>query len=387
MEHCTLLPDSSAQCTPLAWYEKTRLRDGFIDDAAQAAAIEQLDQLWYALVDFKSKRNRFLGHSWRSPAVPRGLYLWGGVGRGKSFLMDAFFSCVPYERKRRVHFHRFMAEVHTMMQTLRSAVDPLKKVADRIAQATRLLCFDEFHVSDIADAMILSRLLQALFERGVIMVLTSNYSPDDLYMNGLQHDRFLPAIEQLKRYLTVINVDGGHDYRLRELTGEPLFRVPADEASDSDMNAMFDRLTRGVDVLPNTLTVLGRQLHAQRRAQGVVWFDFQAICGGPRAQTDYLELARDYATIFISSIPQLSEKEAAEARRFTWLIDVLYDHRVKLIASAAVEPNALYLAGEHANEFFRTASRLNEMQSTSYLALPHLVDPFQWDPSRAATVF
>lgn len=369
-------PDSTAPLRPAEWYRQASQKEGFIHDTAQAAAIERLDALWAELMEFKKKRNRFLGRSLRSPDAPRGLYLWGGVGRGKSFLMDAFFSCVPYRRKRRVHFHHFMAEVHNQLKTLSSEADPLLTVADRIARATRLLCFDEFHVSDIADAMILSRLLGALFERDVVMVMTSNYPPDGLYPNGLQRMNFLPAIDMLKKEMDVLNVDGGHDYRLRELTREPLFQVPSGSEATARMQIMFDRLRGGVPELKPEITLFGRRIRALRHAPGVIWFDFMAICGGPRGQADYLEIAREYHTVFISDIPQLAPAQASEARRFTWLVDVFYDHRVKLVASAAAEPEALYPEGVQASEFFRTASRLTEMQSTAYLELPHLRDDF-----------
>lgn len=386
MPHYTFSPIADSIISPKEWYQQVLLEQGFVRDATQASAIERLDVLWHALVDFKSKRNRFLGRTLRSPEVPRGLYFWGGVGRGKSFLMDTFFTCVPYVRKRRVHFHRFMADVHKELSRLHSEPDPLNIVAANIAKTTRLLCFDEFHVSDIADAMILSRLLEALFARGVIMVMTSNYPPDKLYPNGLQRVRFLPAIEMLNAHLEVINIDGGQDYRLRQLVNEPLFIVPADSHSDERLSAMFDRLSIGCDALPTQLTVLNRTMYARRRANGIIWFDFKAICGGPRAQTDYLELARDYHTIFVSSIPKLLAKDASEARRFTWLVDVFYDHRIKLIISAAVALEQLYTDGLQASEFFRTVSRLTEMQSTTYLELSHLVDQFQLVPSHSVVL-
>lgn len=366
-------PDAARVLSPAQWYEEAVSRKGFIRDAAQAAAIARLDVLWHELVEFKRKRNRFLGRSLRKPEVPRGLYLWGGVGRGKSFLMDAFFSCVPYRRKKRVHFHHFMADVHRELKKLAGETDPLLALADRMARATRLLCFDEFHVSDIADAMMLGRLLSALFERGVVIVMTSNYQPDGLYPNGLQRQNFLPTIALLKQQLDVMNVDGGHDYRLRELTREPLFIVPCDASSDARLLALFSRIAGSEGQAAATIEVLGRRLRCVRRAPGVVWFDFATLCGGPRAQTDYLELAREYHTVLLGGIPKLSAAQSSEARRFTWLVDVLYDHRVKLIASSAVEVDAIYTEGTHAGEFFRTASRLTEMQSQSYLSLPHLV--------------
>ncbi|WP_245944695.1 cell division protein ZapE [Crenobacter cavernae] len=367
--------------SPKAWYESVRGREGFIEDAAQAAAIDALDVLWHALVEFKKKRNRFLGRSLLSPEVPRGLYFWGGVGRGKSFLMDAFFACVPYRRKRRVHFHVFMAEVHKQLKALAGEADPLKALAARIAKTTRLLCFDEFHVSDIADAMILARLLEALFQQGVVFVMTSNYPPDQLYPNGLHRDSFLPAIAMLERELAVHNVDGGNDYRLRELSKEPLFLTPADDTAEASLADLFERLASGSERTVRTIEILGRAIPVKRIAPGVAWFDFDAICGGPRAQTDYIEIAKSFHTVLVSGIPKLSARHAAEARRFSWLVDVFYDHRVKFAATSAAEPDAIYTEGVQASEFFRTASRLTEMQSTSYLALPHLVDPFLLTPA------
>ncbi|WP_051228746.1 cell division protein ZapE [Paludibacterium yongneupense] len=365
---------------PLEWYRQALERKGFVRDASQGAAIERLDGLWQALVEFKAGRNRFLGRSLRSPSVPRGLYLWGGVGRGKSFLMDAFYSGLPFRRKRRVHFHHFMAEVHRELRTLSSEPDPLREVGLRIARATRVLCFDEFHVSDIADAMILSRLLTVLFERGVVLVMTSNYAPDDLYPNGLQRANFLPAIALLNRHLDVLNVDGGNDYRLRELTREPLFVVPDDAHAAAQLEQMFERLAGdGADDVAS-LEILGRRIAVRRHAASVVWFDFAALCDGPRSQNDYLEIAREYPTVLLSGIPVLGAAQASQARRLTWLVDVFYDHRVKLIASAAAEPEAIYTEGVQASEFFRTVSRLAEMQSHGYLALPHLSDPFLLAP-------
>lgn len=370
-------PPSDGSLSPKAWYQAASQQEGFIHDVAQAAAIERLDALWQALVEFKGKRNRFLGRSLRKPALPRGLYFWGGVGRGKSFLMDAFFSCVPYQRKRRVHFHHFMAEIHKQLRTVSSEADPLKTVAARIAKDVRLLCFDEFHVSDIADAMMLGRLFSELFGHGVICVMTSNYPPDKLYPNGLMRSNFLPTIALLQANLEVINVDGGNDYRLRELTREPLFHVPADQVATEKMTAMFERLAGASGELPHTLHVLGRDIPLKRHAAGVIWFDFLAICDGPRAQTDYLEIASEYHTVLVSDIPKLAVRDASMARRFTWLVDVFYDHRVKLIASAAVAPEEIYTEGTQASEFFRTASRLTEMQSRTYLELPHVVDDFK----------
>ncbi|MFW9609150.1 MAG: cell division protein ZapE [Aquaspirillum sp.] len=362
-------PDKNKVTTPKAWYEHALQKDGFIYDPAQAAAIEVLETLYKELIAFKEKRNRFLGRSFRSPNPPKGLYFWGGVGRGKSFLMDAFFSCVPYKRKRRIHFHHFMMEVHQELRVVANEPDPLIAVAKRIAAKTRLLCFDEFHVSDIADAMILGRLLKELLARGVIFVMTSNYKPDDLYPNGLQRANFLPTIELIKQSINIYNLDGGNDYRHRALTREPLYIYPLKE-SQPKLFALYQSLHCGKE-MKHELQILGRTIQCVKHSLGVVWFDFAEICGGPRAQTDYLEIARAYHTVLVSNIPKLSAAQSAEARRFTWLVDVFYDCRVKLILSAEVAADQIYTEGIQASEFFRTASRLNEMQTSEYLALPH----------------
>jgi cell division protein ZapE len=357
--------------SPKAWYQAARKKPGFIYDPAQEAAIDVLDGLWHQLIVFKTKRNNFLGRSLLSPNVPKGLYFWGGVGRGKSFLMDVFYDCVPYRRKRRIHFHNFMAEVHQEMKLLAGEKDPLLALADKIAKSTRLLCFDEFHVSDIADAMILQRLLEAMFERGVVLITTSNYPPDGLYPNGLQRQKFLPTIALLKRELRVLNVDGGNDYRMREMTRESLFMVPADFATDARMELMFDRLCPVEQLEERQIKIMERMIPVKKLSHGIVWFDFMDICGGPRAQTDYLEIANQFHTVFVSSIPRMTAADAAAAQRFTWLVDVFYDKRVKLVISAAVLPHELYINKGHDAEFARTASRLIEMQSKNYLSLPH----------------
>ncbi len=371
MSQHTFSPSSDGSMSPKAWYQAARAKPGFIHDAAQEAAIEALDTLWHQLVDFKAKRNHFLGRSLLSPEVPKGLYFWGGVGRGKSFLMDVFYDCVPYRRKRCIHFHNFMAEVHHEMKLLAGEKDPLLALADKIAKSTRLLCFDEFHVSDIADAMILGRLLEAMFARGVVLMATSNYPPDGLYPNGLQRQKFLPTIALLKRELRVLNVDGGNDYRLREMTRELLFMMPDDAAREARMAAMFERLSPVAQQDEKQIEIMGRMIPVRQLAHGLVWFDFKEICGGPRAQTDYLEIAHQFHTVFISHIPQMSAEDAAAAQRFTWLVDVFYDNRVKLVISAAALPHELYIDPARSGEFARTVSRLVEMQTKVYLGLPH----------------
>ena len=354
-------------------FEATLKRRGYEADECQRAAALRLQRLYTELIGFKAKRRSKLRKLVVRPPLPRSIYFWGGVGRGKSFLMDCFFDAVPYRRKRRVHFHAFMHEVHNDLKNHKSEVDPLMKVAERIARETRLLCFDEFHVSDIADAMILGRLLEALFERGVVLVMTSNYPPDGLYPHGLQRQNFLPTIELIKRKVEVLEVDSGNDYRLRTLERVAVYLIPADSQADYQMAQSFRRIAGGPGEA-GKIEVLGRELPVIRMAPGVVWFDFATLCGGPRSQNDYLELAREHHTLLLSDTPKMTREMASEARRFTWLIDVLYDHRVKLIMSAAVPPPDLYREGANANEFVRTVSRLIEMRSHEYLAEAHRTD-------------
>ncbi|MGA7750642.1 MAG: cell division protein ZapE [Gallionella sp.] len=375
MPQHTLTIPPHGNMSPKAWYQATSLLPDFVYDAAQAAAIDELDVLWHQLVDFKSRRNQFLGRSLLSPEVPRGLYLWGGVGRGKTFLMDAFYACLPYRRKRRIHFHNFMAEVHHEMKALADEDDPLIALADSIAKSTRLLCLDEFHVDDIADAMILGRLVTALFERGVVLMTTSNYPPDGLYPHGLQRNNFLPVIELLKRELKVLNIESGSDYRLRAMTREPLFLVAddaeGDAANEARMAALFNKIAGETRRNEPHVEVLGRLIPVKRIAHKVVWFDFRELCAGAHAQEDYLEIAHRFPTVFLSHIPQLTADRGAEARRFTWLIDVFYDNHVRLVASAAVSLEEIFALGVISGEYTRTASRLTEMQTQHYLQLPH----------------
>ena len=353
-------------------YEAQLKTRGFQSDPAQRAAAQRLQGLYTELLGFKaarqgSKLKQFLN----KPRMPRSVYFWGGVGRGKSFLMDCFYDSVPYRRKRRVHFHAFMQEVQNDLRKFNNAPDPLQKVADRIAGQTRLLCFDEFHVSDIADAMILGRLLDALFDRGVVFVMTSNYPPDGLYPNGLMRINFLPTIEKIKQRFDVVEVDHGTDYRLRSLEKMEIYLVPHEEAAERKMAEDFRRLAAS-EGRGGYIEILGRNIAVVRQAPGVIWFDFASLCGGPRSQNDYLEIARGYHTVLLSHVPQMNRHQASEARRFTWLVDVFYDHRVKLIATADCAADGLYTEGTQAGEFARTVSRLTEMHSREYLALPHI---------------
>ncbi len=342
---------------------------GYTLDAAQRAAADRLQMLFEDWRDYKARRSNAVTRLLRRPPIPRGVYLWGGVGRGKSFLMDAFFADVPLIRKTRLHFHEFMRGVHHQLDELKGTADPLDAVAARIARRSRLICFDEFHVSDIADAMILHRLLVRLFDLGVGFVMTSNYPPDDLYPDGLHRDRILPAIELIKSQLDVVRVDAGIDYRQRAMAQLDVYLTPLGPQTDAKLEQAFNQIAEAEDDSP-VMMIEARQIRARRRAGGAVWFDFSVLCGGPRSQNDYLELAARFHTVFLSNVPQMSAGQASEARRFTWLVDVLYDHRVKLLMSAAVAPEALYAAGALANEFQRTASRLTEMQSRDYLDAP-----------------
>ncbi len=350
-------------------------------DHAQVAALDRLQRLSDELAEFRVARQSTLTRLFASPEVPRGVYLWGGVGRGKSFLMDSLFATVPIRRKTRIHFHAFMRNVHEDLNTLKSEVDPLATVAARIAKRWRLICFDEFHVSDIADAMVLGRLLSALFEAGVVFVMTSNYPPSGLWPNGLLRERFVPAIQLLEQWLDVQQVDAGIDYRLRTLEQVNAFHVPAGKGADTALEGAFDAMSSGPDE-STRLTIEHRVLMARRRAGGAVWFDFIALCDGPRSQRDYLELARRFSVVLLSDIPVMSAQEGDRARRFTWLVDILYDHRVKLLASAAAPAEALYVAGPNAQEYSRTVSRLAEMRTREYMALPHVRDdPVTTDPA------
>ncbi|MEF8700351.1 MAG: cell division protein ZapE [Candidatus Accumulibacter sp. UW20] len=353
-------------------YERLLAARGFTADAAQRAAADRLQRLYYDLLSFKVGRRSALRRLFAAPPVPRGVYFWGGVGRGKSFLMDCFYDAVPYRRKRRIHFHAFMHSVHRQLNELKGESDPLLKVAERLAREVRLLCFDEFHVSDIADAMILGRLLESLFARGVVFVMTSNYPPEQLYPNGLQRENFLPTIALIKSQLDVLKIDAGIDYRLRTLEQVEIFHYPADSAAESKMAEYFTAMAGGEGAAGASIEILGRDIQTRRRASGVIWFDFKTLCGGPRSQNDYLELARSYHTVLLSEIPRMSASMSSEARRFTWLVDIFYDHKVKLIATADCGPDSLYTQGTQASEFFRTASRLTEMRSREYLGLPHL---------------
>ncbi len=352
----------------LAFYEEQLRLKGFQSDPAQLRAVQALQRCSDEWARYESHKGSWLKSMFKKTDVPKGVYLYGGVGRGKSFLMDCFFACVPVQRKTRLHFHEFMREVHHELAALQGTVNPLSALGKQISERYSLICFDEFHVADITDAMILHRLLDALFEYGVGFVTTSNFKPSDLYPDGLHRDRIFPAIDLLNEKLEVLNVDHGVDYRRQTLEQADLYLCPRGERANEIMLQTFLKLSGATQDNP-VLNIESRQITALRRAADVVWFDFKTLCAGPRSHNDYLELASRFQTIFLSDVPQMTSLMASEARRFTWLVDVLYDRRVKLIISAEVQPELLYLKGTLSHEFPRTISRLKEMQSKEFLSL------------------
>ena len=357
-------------------YSDSLKRQGHVEDAAQMEIIGKLEDLQIRLAAQRPESGGLAGffrkRREKHGTKVRGLYLWGGVGRGKTFLMDLFFETLPITAKKRIHFHRMMGEVHNSRKRLGNVSDPLDKVAANIARETRVLCFDEFFVSDIGDAMILGRLLDGLFSRGVTLVATSNSRPDDLYKDGLQRQRFLPAIDSLNRHTEVLQLQGDLDYRLRLLEEAGTYLCPDDDAATRRLSFLFDESASSEIRRDPHLDVNGREIPAYKCAKGIAWFKFEQICDGPRSQADYIEIARWYPTVIISGVPALDASLENQARRFIALVDEFYDRRVKLILSAKAEVDSLYRGDRLAFEFDRTASRLIEMQSTDYLALPHL---------------
>jgi len=356
--------------SPLGHYRQLVDAGSVIRDDDQLRAVMAFEELWQELQ--QPLRPRLLHRlRARNPAAVRGLYLWGGVGRGKTWLMDLFFDSLPGDQKRRVHFHRFMQRVHADLRDLGRIRDPLPRITARWAARCRVLCLDEFFVADIADAMLLAGLLEGLFAGGVTVVTTSNVHPDGLYRDGLQRARFLPAIDLINERMRVLELAGGLDFRLRILEQSEIFHYPLDAAADRAMTAAFDRMTAECE-LQHDLEINGRRFHARRRGDGIIWFDFDELCEQPRGSADYIEIARAFNTVVISNVPQLGEDEASAARRFITLIDEFYDRNVKVLVSAEAPASDLYTGARLAFEFERTRSRLTEMQSHDYLARPHL---------------
>lgn len=362
--------------SPLQRYLKDLDKEGFVADPAQKMAVDKLQRLYEALVVDESIRNneakRWFTKFSKKKLVPvKGLYFWGGVGRGKTYLMDNFYESLPFQNKMRIHFHRFMQRVHAELTSLNDQKNPLIIVAKRLSDEARIICFDEFFVSDIGDAMILAGLMTELFENGVSLVCTSNIVPDRLYENGLQRARFLPVIDMVKKHTEVVNVDGGNDYRLRTLEQAELYHHPLDDIATINLEKYYSNLALEAGSHELNLEINGRIIKARRHADDVVWFEFSELCDGPRSQNDYIEIARQFHAVIISNVPQLNIDKDDQARRFINLVDEFYDRSVKVIISAAAPIHELYLGGKLSFEFERTESRLLEMQSKTYLESPH----------------
>jgi cell division protein ZapE len=362
--------------TPWQRYQADLKREDFSHDPAQEEAVRLLQDLYQRLLARRLERRGGLVGRWRrwrghkiEPEI--GLYLWGGVGRGKTYLMDTFYESLPFSSKLRVHFHRFMQRVHAELTSLEGEKNPLEIVADRLAEEAVVVCFDEFFVTDIGDAMILGGLMEALFNRGVTLVATSNIEPAHLYENGLQRQRFLPAIALVEKYTKVVNVDAGVDYRLRTLQQAELYHYPLDEAADRSLGESFQRLALDTGKHWERMEINGRYVTCRCVADDVAWFEFAELCDGPRSQNDYIELARIFHAVLLSGVPRFNADLNDQARRFINLIDEFYDRNVKMVIAAEVPLLELYGGGRLAFEFQRTVSRLQEMQSYDYLAREH----------------
>lgn len=363
--------------TPWEKYQQDLQGTDFHYDAAQENAVKELQRLYEELVQpqkkltWKVKIQARFGKGMQKPSI-QGLYFWGGVGRGKTYLVDTFFECLPFERKMRVHFHRFMHRVHEELKQLDGKSDPLKIVAKRFADEAKIICFDEFFVSDITDAMILGTLMEELFAHGIVLVATSNIVPDELYRNGLQRARFVPAIELINQNTRVVNVDSGVDYRLRTLEQAELYHHPLDDMAMQNLHKYFRQLAPEQGCDNQAIEINGREIPTLHYADGVVMFEFRAICDGPRSQNDYMEVSRCYHSVLVASVEQMGQATDDIARRFIAMVDEFYERKVKLIMSAAVPLESLYTRGQLEFEFKRCLSRLQEMQSHDYLASQHL---------------
>jgi cell division protein ZapE len=356
--------------SPLNHYQELASSGGYISDPEQTRVITALDTLWHDLQRQRHPNvlNRIRGNK---PEYVRGLYIWGSVGRGKTWLMDLFFEQLPIEQKQRIHFHRFMQRIHHGLRQQGQVRDPLPRIAADWARNCKILCLDEFFVSDIADAMLLAGLFEHLFRNGVTLVTTSNIAPDCLYLGGLQRAKFLPAIKLIKQHTQVIELSGHTDYRLRILEQSEIFHYPLDQAADRIMTESFDRMAAECE-LNHDLDINGRNFHARRRGDGIIWFEFEELCEKPRGSGDYIEIARAFNTVVISNMPRLREEDSNAARRFVIMVDEFYDRNVKLLISADAPIKELYYGRKLEFEFQRTVSRLTEMQSHDYLARPHL---------------
>jgi cell division protein ZapE len=381
-DHCAHRNDLSSPALSASFLAQC-MRDharahGFTLDAAQEQALQSFDRLHDELIGHARRTAGFVRLLARRRPV-RGIYLWGGVGRGKSFLMDGFFKCVPIARKRRAHFHRFMQEIHRGLRAHQGRAEPLAAIARDIARQVDLVCLDEFHITDITDAMLMRRLLEGMLEHKLVLVTTSNFAPEELYRYGLQRNQFLPAIDLIKENLEVVHVAGGMDYRLRELERAGVYHVGPDTAGR--LAATFEAVGGGEPAESGELQIEGRTMRVRREARGVAWFDFAELCEGPRAKADYIELARRYHTVLLSGVPKFAAGDTDKLRRFVWLIDEFYDRRVKMIIAAALPAPELIDAAEKSDRFQaglnvslkeRLVSRLTEMQTRNYLAQPHL---------------
>ena len=364
--------------TPLDKYKNDLLLEEFNADLAQEIAVKYYLQVLYD--DLSGQPQKEITLLNRIKSLLRvstthklsGLYFWGGVGRGKTYLVDCFFECLPFEKKTRIHFHRFMQNVHKELKQLNNVENPLKIVADHLADKSQVLCFDEFHVADITDAMLLAGLLEALFERGVILVTTSNQHPDQLYQGGLQRERFLPAIALLKKFTKVVNIDSGIDYRLQFLDHAEIYHSPLDDYANAMLEDDFNHVCPDTGIEGVELDIEGRTIQTVRCGDGVVWFDFRAICDGPRGAADYIEIAREYQTVLLANIPVMDDPDNDIAKRFITLVDEFYDRNVKMIITAEAVPDGLYKGTRLAESFKRTISRLEEMRTHDYLAKQHI---------------
>ena len=369
--------------TPQLQYQQDLQTNNFVKDPAQAFAVTQLQRVYEQLTDkpkvtlksqslYSKFKAHFSGASSNRPAAVQGLYMWGGVGRGKTYLMDTFFNCLPTERKMRVHFHRFMQRVHSELKQLDKQVNPLERVADSLIAEAEVICFDEFFVSDITDAMILGTLFEALFARGVTLVATSNIPPEDLYRNGLQRQRFLPTIKLIQQHCQIINVDGGNDYRMRTLNAAEIYHYPLDQQAQQNLAKYFLQLSSEPRQQQGQIEINQRMINFVEEADSVLHIEFSELCEGARSQLDYIELAKLYHTVLLSGLVQMGSHNDDAARRFIALVDEFYERHVTLIIAAEVPLEHLYSGGRLTFEFERCRSRLQEMQSHEYLEKAHL---------------